>query len=317
MTMGLAPDRGVEGFVHEVLICEGMTGFLAGTVPWIRAGLDAGDAVAVLVASAKLEALRDALGDAARAVRFVDVADVGRNPARIIPVWREFVDEQVERGRPFRGVGEPVGVGRTAAELRECELHEILLGPAFRDGPAWQLLCPYDVSVLEPAAIELARRSHPYVAEGLTARPSRHYRGVPTDPFAGRLPVPPPDARSVEFAAGPYGSLRRFVAGQAGVAGLVGTRVDDAVLAVSELVANTYRHGSGAGTLRVWVDSRALVCEVDDASHPVWDLLVGRRCPPSDQLGGRGLWVVNQICDLVQISTADGRTTVRLHISRD
>jgi anti-sigma regulatory factor (Ser/Thr protein kinase) len=314
--MGLAPDRGI-GFVHEVLLYDGIVGFLAGTVPWIRAGLETGDAVAVLVGPGKLAALRDELGDDGREVRFVDLDDVGPNPARIIPVWRTFVDEQVERGRPLRGVGEPVCAGRSEAELRECELHEILLGPAFRDGPPWQLLCPYDVSALDPAAIELAQRSHPYVAEGLTARPSPHYRGDPSDPFAGRLPAPPPDARIVEFASGPYGSLRRFVAGQAAVAGLVGTRVDDAVLAVSELVANSYRHGSGTGTLRAWVDGRTLVCEVEDAGRPAWDPLVGRQCPPSDQLGGRGLWVVNQICDLVQMSTAADRTTVRLHISRE
>jgi anti-sigma regulatory factor (Ser/Thr protein kinase) len=268
----------------------------------------------VVATPPKLAALRDELGADAREVRFLDMTQVGRNPARMIPVWLSFADEQVERGRPFRGLGEPVWAGRSPAELRECDLHEILLEPAFRSGPAWRLLCPYDVGALDPAAIDMAKRSHPYVAEGLSARPSGRYRGERADPFAGPLPPPPPGARTFDFSGGPYGVLRRFVAGQAAVAGLVGQQVDDVVLAVSELAANAVRHGSGAGTLRVWFDDRALVCEVEDAGHPQWDPLVGRRCPGPEQLGGRGLWVVNQICDLVQISTAAGRTTVRLHV---
>jgi anti-sigma regulatory factor (Ser/Thr protein kinase) len=306
---------GVDGFVHEVLLYEGTAGFLTATVPWIRAGLEAGEAVAVVAATAKLAALHDDLGADAGDVRFLDMVEVGRNPARIIPVWRAFVDEQVERGRPFRGLGEPVWAGRSPAELRECDVHEVLIGPAFRHGPPWQLLCPYDVAALHPSAIEMAHRSHPYVAEGLAARPSGRYLGDPADPFATPLPPAPAGARTVDFAGGPYGPLRRFVAGQAAVAGLTGQRVDDVVLAVSELAANTVRHGSGAGTLRVWVAGRALICEVEDGGHPRWDPLVGRRCPTPEQPAGRGLWVVNQMCDLVQISTAAGRTTVRLHIA--
>jgi hypothetical protein len=36
-------------------------------------------------------------------VRFVDMAEVGSNPVRIIPVWREFVDEHAESGVRLRG----------------------------------------------------------------------------------------------------------------------------------------------------------------------------------------------------------------------
>jgi anti-sigma regulatory factor (Ser/Thr protein kinase) len=304
----------VDGFVHEVLLYDGTSEFVAATVPWIREGLRGDEAVAVMVGPAKLAALHDALGADAADVRVLDLAAVGRNPARIIPVWRSFVDEQVERGRPCRGLGEPVWAGRSPAERRECDLHEILLGPAFRSGPTWQLLCPYDVGALDPSAIDRAQRSHPYVAEGLAARPSARYRGDLDDPFASPLPPPPPGARVIDFNDGGFGALRRFVAGQGAVAGLVGQRVDDVVLAVSELAANSVRHGGGGGTLRTWVGDRALVCEVEDDGHPRWDPLVGRSCPPPEQLGGRGLWVVNQLCDLVQISTAGGRTSIRLHI---
>jgi hypothetical protein len=45
----------------------------------------------VLVEAAKIDRLQDALGRDAEAVTFADVAEVGANPARIIPAWRAFV----------------------------------------------------------------------------------------------------------------------------------------------------------------------------------------------------------------------------------
>jgi anti-sigma regulatory factor (Ser/Thr protein kinase) len=45
------------------------------------------------------------------------------------------------------------------------------------------------------------------------------------------------------------------------------------------------------------------------------DPLGGRRVPSPDAAGGMGLWLVNQLCDLVEVrSTAQG-TTARVHIS--
>jgi hypothetical protein len=77
----------------------------------------------------KIEALRSELGPRARDVAWVDMADVGRNTARIIPAWREFLDEQADRS--LRGTGEPIWADRSAAELVECQRHESLLNLAF------------------------------------------------------------------------------------------------------------------------------------------------------------------------------------------
>jgi len=52
--------------------------------------------------------LREVLGDGAERVRFEDMHRLGRNPARIIPAWREFLDESAPEGRPVRGIGEPI-----------------------------------------------------------------------------------------------------------------------------------------------------------------------------------------------------------------
>ena len=75
------------------------------------------------------------------------------------------------------------------------------------------------------------------------------------------------------------------------------------------------RHGGGHGTLRLWSDGGWLVCEVSDPGH-IRQPLVGRIRPASGQLSGRGIWLANQLCDLVQIRSSVAGTTVRMHMAR-
>ena len=92
-------------------------------------------------------------------------------------------------------------------------------------------------------------------------------------------------------------------------------RAADTVLAVHEVATNSQRHGGGQGTLRLWDDERALTCEVRDGGR-IEDPLVGRVRPRPDASGGRGLWLANQLCDLVQIRAVPDGTVVRLHMWR-
>lgn len=73
------------------------------------------------------------------------------------------------------------------------------------------------------------------------------------------------------------------------------------------------RHGGGRGTLRIWQEPARLYCQVDDDGR-ITNPLVGRLRPDPDQLGGRGLWLANQACDLVQIRSTEAGTSVRVHI---
>ena len=65
-----------------------------------------------------------------------------------------------------------------------------------------------------------------------------------------------------------------------------------------------------------WDSSAAqLLVEFED-SGSIEAPLAGRLRPGPTQDGGRGLWLANQLCDLVQIRSRPGRTTVRLRPSR-
>jgi anti-sigma regulatory factor (Ser/Thr protein kinase) len=304
-------------FSHEALMYAGDQEFISGTAAFIRDGLAASEQMLVVVSAPKIAALRDELGRDAAGVVFADMAAVGANPARIIPAWREFVDEHASSGRPFRGIGEPISAERGPAELVECERHEALLNLAFADGPAWRLLCPYDIQALEPEVIEEAMRTHPVIVAEASSMASDSYYGLDSvaAPFDWPLPEPPGLIEQMRFGADDLSALRSYVFNLAIDLGIDRARAEDLVLAVHEIATNSVRHGGGRGTLRAWLDGNAVVCEVRDGGrieHP----MAGRVTPPRDREGGRGLWIANQLCDLVQIRTYAAGSVVRMHLRK-
>ncbi|MEY2420181.1 MAG: hypothetical protein QOI95_248 [Acidimicrobiaceae bacterium] len=309
-------DHWSDAFQHEALFYAGLDDFLAGTVPFLRDGLEADEPMLVAVPQPRLRALRAELhGDADR-VAFLDMGSIGRNPAHIIPAWSEFLRRNGGGASPVRGIGEPIWAGRSEDELVECQRHETLLNVAFADSGAWRLLCPYDTVGLSSDVIEEAERSHPWVSHADGWR-DKGARCLDLDemagPFCAPLPVAPVGAEMLPFGLADIAAARNLVATLARAAGLPNARIDDLVLAAHELVSNSIRHGGGAGTIRVWHDGHAVICEVEDngrIGHP----LVGRQLPKDDSVGGRGLWMANQLCDLVQIRTFPQGSVVRLHM---
>jgi anti-sigma regulatory factor (Ser/Thr protein kinase) len=302
-------------FRHEALFYAGRDDFVRRTGAFLRDAVEAEEPALVVVDAGKIALLREELGDAAAGVRFADMAEVGANPARIIPAWREFVTRSAPTGRRLRGIGEPIWPERTAAELAECERHESLLNVAFAGSPSWWLLCPYDTEALDPAVVEEARRTHPFVRENGVGRESADYYGLSAigAPFAEPLPEPPASALELAFGDDPLEALRWLVGRAADEAGLEPSRAADFVLAVHELATNTVRHGGGRGTLRLWREQDALICEISDAGR-LDQPLAGRERPLAGQPGGRGLWLVNQLSDLAQIRCFEAGSVVRLHM---
>jgi anti-sigma regulatory factor (Ser/Thr protein kinase) len=108
--------------------------------------------------------------------------------------------------------------------------------------------------------------------------------------------------------------VRTLAEKQARAAGLPEDRVTDFVIAVSEVTGNTVRHAHSPGTMDIWVADGELICEVRDAGV-ITDPLAGRPRPSAGANGGHGLWLINQVCDRVELhSDADG-TVIRLHMS--
>lgn len=243
-------------FRHEAFLYAGATAFLEGTVPFIQDGLAGGEPVLVVVGATRIDQLRHALGTDASRVSFADMAGVGRNPARIIPAWRDFLAAHAG-GRPARGIGEPVHAERTADELVECQRHEALLNVAFAGGSAWRLLCPYDTTALPGDVIEDACHSHRYVTDGRSPEESTAYQGdMWAGPGGAGLPEPPGDALPLAFGPGPLHGVRRFVVDHVGDT-LGAGELSDLLVSVTEAAGNSIVHGGGAGTVRVWSTATA------------------------------------------------------------
>lgn len=300
-------------FRHEALLYSGADELVAQLLPFVRDGLDARDDVMVALEASKLDRLRTALGEDAARVRFADMHALGANPARILPAWQDFVDAGARGGRRMRGVGEPVWPGRTAVELQECHCHESLLNVAFEEREDFWLVCPYDTAALAPGALATAAATHPFMVEHGALRSSATF--TLEDTLAAPLDDAPPEGAVLEFDRADLAAVRAFAHDQAVTAGLSLDRVDGLLLAVNEVATNAVLHGDGCGELRIWRDGDALVCECRDSGR-IEDPLVGRRRPVGAQVGGFGLWIVNQLCELVQVRSTPAGSVVRMFVRR-
>jgi len=304
------PDRAKDRFHHEIVLYRGLDDLVETVVPYVREGLDLGERVMAAMPPDRIHALKDALGVDAAKVMFTDIVEIGANPARLIPEWRRFVEEACDR--PTRGVGEPLWAGRRDVEIEECALHESLLNLAFEGGPAWQLMCPYGVEALPPGVVDEALRQHPDVGTGAGRRFGYQGSDYAYSAFSEPLPDPPANADVLQFGLHGLIGVRDMVRSLSLRSGVGVDAAEDLVLAAHELATNSVHHGGGVGVIGMWSDADAFVVEVRDPGL-ITDPLVGRELSPSLSESGRGVWMANQLCDLVQVRSAGTGTVVRLY----
>lgn len=299
------------GLVHEALFYDDPHGYVAGVSSFLRSGGYAGQAL-VAVPTRHLQLLRAELGFRAPNVRFTDMTELGANPSRIIPAFRDFVDEHGEQAA--RLVGEPIWAGRSDAEIAEATRHEALINLAFADTNA-RILCPYDTTQLSGEVLADAECTHPDLVRASQRQPSARYVDPVVFSHPDRWPLQPRPASADRLDFDESIAPRRFVDRHAQSAGLDEERAADLLQAVHEICANTLRHGPGHGSLYVWQTATQLIVEVHDTGT-ISDPLAGRTRPTPQQKGGRGLYVAHQVCDLVEIRSGTDGTTVRLHAAR-
>lgn len=314
-----ATQPGHAGLVHEALFYRDAEDYVTGVARFLRAGLELSEPALVAVPGSRLDLLRSARGIDCGGVQFVDMAEVGRNPGRIIPaVLHAFA--QTHPARRVRIVGEPIWPGRSAAEYRAALQHEALINLALAGHEA-TILCAYDRDGLDATVLAQARQTHPVLCEGSQQILSADYRDprVVADESLRFLPEHPEwwGDMLVFRSANDLPGIRKFVASRALRAGLPADRMIDLCLAVTEVATNTVVHTHAAGVLSLWQDpwTCSLICEISDSGQ-LRDRLVGRIPPQPSQPHGRGLLLVNELCDLVEMPTGGigTGTTVRLHM---
>jgi anti-sigma regulatory factor (Ser/Thr protein kinase) len=258
-----------------------------------------------------LEQLAEPLEAVGGDLRFEDMAEVGRNPARLIPMLLDWIDAQ---RRPVRVISEALWPERSYAEAAECLRHEALLNVALADRDV-SVLCPYDAEHLSGEILAGAELTHPHLIDETGPRPSLTF-GDPIEVARGAgwpqsEPEPPVSEMTFE---GDLGGLRHALAGEPLLAALDPARRADLVFAVNEAASNSLQHGDGQATARFWRAENEVVGEVA-TSTAIDDPLAGRRTPDPDDTGGRGLWLINQICDLVEVRSDAEGARVRMHVA--
>lgn len=307
LSTSAAPD---EGLFHEALLYRGRPELTDAAREFVRAGAAAGEPVLAAVPRANLEWLQAALAEDAANVRFEDMNEVGRNPACILPMIQQWLDEHDGRARV---ISEPMWPERSYAETAECLRHEALLNHALA-GTGARILCPYDAENLDAHVLEGAELTHPLLRDAAGSRPSERYEDPLRGSLSERWPLDDPTGPTSEHIfAGDLRSLRHAVVADPSLEGLTRERREDVVFVVNEVATNVVRHGNGRCTARLWHDGRSVVTEVSfDTSVP--DVLAGRVRPLFDAVDGRGLWLINQMCDLVELRTGGTGTTLRMHV---
>ncbi|MEU8119643.1 sensor histidine kinase [Spirillospora sp. NPDC049024] len=311
------------GFTHRLLPFSGVEEYLGGAVPFLRAGLDAGDRVLAVCGTGREMLLRDALGPAAAGVEFTEPAAWYAHPSRTLADCLGDARETARRGRRLRLLGEPVWATRSPLEVVEWQRTEAVLNDAFR-GTGAAIMCPY-AATLPASVVAAGRRTHPETVRGARALPNPGFVS-PTAYCArcdGEPPPPPPDGADTLVIERPdLYWLRAWVAECARHTPLPGGDRQRLLVAVTEVVTNAFRHGKPPVAVRLWADASpgaaALVCEVTDEGR--WEPeggfgLVPPR-PDGGTPGGRfGLWAVRLLCSLVQIRTGENGTAVRLRLA--
>ncbi len=301
-----------EDFEHLGLIYEDEAEYLTAVQDFIEDGRDSGESILVAVPGRKLPRMRGALGLSGTGVEFCNMSLLGRNPGRIIPAVREWIDRQSHTASRCRVIGESVWPGRTRTESIEVIRHEALVNLAFAGCPT-TILCPYDAARLAPSVLEDAERTHPRLVGGGCHRPSDSYAD-PLELWRGtEWPLPDPLAQPAVLAASrDLPAVRRFTEQQLEDLGVAGLRRQDLVLAVDEAATNAVRHGGGAAAVRIWCDAH-VVCEVTDGGT-FDEPLAGKARPGLDWTSGRGVWLMNELCDLVELRPTASGTVARMHI---
>ena len=305
-----APDI---GFVHSALVYRSDDAFMEVALPCLEEGMAAGEPALVAVRPENAESLREALGGEPEGITLLSADEWYETSAGTRDKVAQWIADEAGDGRVRVLAEQPWAIGNEA-QVRDWARHESVTNLAFA-GIEGEFLCAYDERLLTMEIVEHARRTHPTIAGPDGNDPSRGFE----DPheFCRRLDsaVERPEGEPMivlDFNLADLRRVRRIVTSMAVARGHSGSRADELALAVNEIASNAVVHGSLPATLRIWERAGELICEVSDAGDGIEDAFAGQFTPPSDSIGGRGIWLARMLCDAVEIRN-DAGCTVSVH----
>jgi anti-sigma regulatory factor (Ser/Thr protein kinase) len=301
------------GYYHEAVCYASDEDLVAVAVPFLVGGIDAGEPTVVSMGERNADLLRSALPPGLP-VMFLEGDALYARPAGAIKSYRKLLAGHVADGATQIRI-----IGELAPELLGVTWdwwarYESAINHAYDDFPLWSM-CAYDTRTTAAPVLADVLRTHPR-----TALPDgRHVANdTYTDPFQylaePRTPLVDPLQHDEPLAdlADPTLAEARQSVWDADRGLLPVQHLEDFVLAVSEAVANAYRHGRRPLRMRVWCNDDRIVVAVTDAGPGPKDPFAGLLPAGNGTEGGLGLWIMHQMANHVALNRQPDGFTIRL-----
>ena len=296
---------------HEALPYTGATNFVPACRSVVEDGLADSRHLLLLASEERLSEYRDTSDEPGDELTFVATDVHGRNPARICALLESFGIGA--NGRDSLAITDWGTPGRSSAVDVETQVAESVLNSLADRNARLNVTCLYDADTVGESAMSSVRALHPYLRgeeENADFDPD-----LGSTLFSSVLPDAPETVDVREVGFGDLSAARRAVREFAAAGDLATDRIEDFVLAANEILTNSIRYGGGTGRMSLWEFEVSLICQVADTGE-MSDPLAGRFAPLPGATNGRGLWLANQLCDLVQVRSSAAGTVVRLVVDR-
>jgi anti-sigma regulatory factor (Ser/Thr protein kinase) len=302
---------------HGAAIVSTQDEMLAAALPFLDAGLRAGDLVALTCPPETVALLSKELGEKARAVESEPrISLLGARAPDALTMCRRYLERAMAGGSGRLRIVAEVDFGDEPADWREGQRFESVYNRLLGDAPV-SAICLYDRRRLPEAVVHSATATHPQLVRATTWSASPGFQDpgvyVPSLPLP-RAPIEDGDpVFSVENAPTLAG-LRHQLG--AVLATLVTDRdqQEDLHLGASEIAANAFRHGVRPVSAQVWADGDRVICVISDRGTSYSDPFSG--FTPAHgldlSLGGMGLWLARKLWDHVDVLPTDEGLSVRL-----
>ncbi len=310
-----------DGYVHDALYYGSDEELLAVAVPFLRAGLAAGERAVLICTDRDAALLAAALGGDPRVITRLPRAEIFRRAPTAIAAFQRLMEREVAAGTTrVRLVGE-VDFGGHPVRWTEWSRFEAVCNEALGPYPLWSV-CMYDSRRLPADVLAAGEQTHPNLRTAIGRAASDRY--LPPVDFLRRSTPAHPDPIEAGAPALAVEAPTDLVALRAGLlatltaAGVGERAAQDLVFAASEVTTNALRHGRPPVCVRAWSNGDHTVCTVTDAGPGFDDPLAGYLPAHGGDLsrGGMGIWLARQLCDQVTMGRTVEGFTVRLTLLR-
>jgi anti-sigma regulatory factor (Ser/Thr protein kinase) len=297
---------------HNLFLYDDDAGLEMRMAPFLRAGLEAEEAVVIVVDERKWQIMREVLGRDADRLTHIDRDTFYTRPEAALAGYDSKVRHLLRDGASSIRVFGELPLCTTPEECATWILYEAILNHAFARHPVW-IMCGCDSREQPDEIVEGSLHTHPEVVDDAW-HDNPHFHD-PAEIVRALTPHSEalPDLRPMPVDGSPRGFRRRLMAEMAHLQ-VPPVEAENMALAAAELMANAERHGGGHRRVRIGRVADRFVCEVTDHGPGIDDPLAGYIPPAQGGLDGAGLWVARQLTRRLELLTTPQGLTARLWV---